>query len=203
LMNISKVQYEQHRRLAINLCGGNVYEADDLLHDTLLCIFENGNEIRNSEHYINHALKIAHWSNRSHYHNTIRKFNQMSDEPTESQLRDFESVEVWLGDEKQYEYTQNGKYWNIKWAKEQKAWSGNSAPKSYGKSPEDKADIARAVALKAAVDLHKGEGEPMNQQIGVICATAQAFEIYLTTGENPYKDAIQDGKLNNSDDLPF
>jgi len=25
----------------------------------------------------------------------------------------------------------------------------------------------------------------------------------LTTGENPYKDAIQDGKSNNSDDLPF
>jgi RNA polymerase sigma factor (sigma-70 family) len=97
-MIISKAQYEQHRRLAINLCGGNVYEADDLLHDTLLCIFENKSTIKNSEHYINHALKIAHWSNRSHYHNTIRKFNQMSDEPTESQLRDFESVEVWLGD---------------------------------------------------------------------------------------------------------
>ena len=109
-----------------------------------------------------------------------------------------------VGDEKQYEYTQNGKYWNIKWAKEQKAWSGgNSAPKTYGKSPEDKADIARAVALKAAVDLHKGEGQPINQQIGMICATAQAFEIYLTTGENPYKDAIADGKMNNADDLPF
>lgn len=97
-MNISKAQYEQHRRLAVNLCGGNVYEADDLLHDTLLCIFDNGNEIRNTEHYINHALKIAYWSNRSHYHNTIRKFNQMSDEPSESQLKDYEAVEVWLGD---------------------------------------------------------------------------------------------------------
>ena len=39
-----------------------------------------------------------------------------------------------VGDEKQYEYTQNGKYWNIKFTKEQKAWTGgNSAPKTYGK----------------------------------------------------------------------
>jgi hypothetical protein len=114
-------------------------------------------------------------------------------------------VPTWkVGDEKNYEYTQNGKYWNIKWAKDEKpAWNGGGGAKSFGKSPEDKADIARAVALKAAVDLHKGEGEPINQQIGMICATAQAFEIYLTTGENPYKDAIADGKMNNADDLPF
>jgi hypothetical protein len=114
-------------------------------------------------------------------------------------------IPTWkVGDEKNYEYTQNGKYWNIKWAKDERpAWNGGGAAKSFGKSPEDKTDIARAVALKAAVDLHKGEGEAINQQIGLICATAQAFEIYLTTGENPYKDAIQDGKSNNSDDLPF
>jgi hypothetical protein len=110
-----------------------------------------------------------------------------------------------VGDEMNYEYEQKGKFWNIKFLQSNKpAWNGgSSAPKSYGKSPEDKADIARAVALKAAVDLHKGEGQPINQQIGMICATAQAFEIYLTTGENPYKDAIQDGKMNNADDLPF
>lgn len=110
-----------------------------------------------------------------------------------------------VGDEKSYEYEQKGKFWNIKFLADAKpAWNGgSSAPKSYGKSPEDKADIARAVALKAAVDLHKGEGEPMEKQIGIICATAQAFEIYLTTGDNPYKDAIMDGKLSNSDDLPF
>jgi hypothetical protein len=114
-------------------------------------------------------------------------------------------VPTWkVGDEKNYEYTQNGKYWNIKWAKDERpAWNGGGGAKSFGKSPEDKTDIARAVALKAAVDLHKGEGQHINQQIGVICATAQAFEIYLTTGENPYKDAIADGKSNNADDLPF
>ena len=109
-----------------------------------------------------------------------------------------------VGDEKSYEYTQNGRYWNIKFAKEQKSWNGGGGgAKTYTKSPEDKADIARAVALKAAVDLHKGEGQHINQQIGLICATAQAFEIYLTTGENPYKDAIADAKMNNADDLPF
>jgi hypothetical protein len=115
-------------------------------------------------------------------------------------------IPTWkVGDEKSYEYEQKGKFWNIKFLADAKpAWnSGSSAPKSYGKSPEDKADIARAVALKAAVDLHKGEGEPMEKQIGIICATAQAFEIYLTTGDNPYKDAIMDGKLSNADDLPF
>ena len=115
-------------------------------------------------------------------------------------------IPTWkVGDEMNYEYTQKGKYWNIKFLPSNKpTWTGgSSAPKSYGKSPEDKADIARAVALKAAVDLHKGEGEPMEKQIGIICATAQAFEIYLTTGDNPYKDAIMDGKLSNADDLPF
>jgi hypothetical protein len=110
-----------------------------------------------------------------------------------------------VGDEMNYEYTQKGKYWNIKFLQSNKpAWNGGGSAKSFAKSNEDKsADIARAVALKAAVDLHKGEGQPINQQIGMICATAQAFEIYLTTGENPYKDAIQDGKMNNADDLPF
>lgn len=109
-----------------------------------------------------------------------------------------------VGDEMNYEYEQKGKFWNIKFLQSNKpAWNGGGAAKSFGKSPEDKADIARAVALKAAVDLHKGEGEPMEHQIGRICATAQAFEIYLTTGDNPYKDAIMDAQLSNADDLPF
>lgn len=115
-------------------------------------------------------------------------------------------IPTWkVGDEMNYEYEQKGKFWNIKFLQSNKpAWNGGgAAPKSYGKSPEDKADIARAVALKAAVDLHKGEGQDINQQIGIICATAQAFEIYLTTGDNPYKDAIMDAQLSNADDLPF
>ena len=114
-------------------------------------------------------------------------------------------VPTWkVGDEKSYEYEQKGKFWNIKFLADAKpAWNGGGAAKSFGKSPEDKADIARAVALKAAVDLHKGEGQALSQQIAMICATAQAFEVYLTSGENPYKDAIQDGIAADSDDLPF
>lgn len=111
------------------------------------------------------------------------------------------------GDEMNYEYTQKGKFWNIKFLQSNKpVWKGNSnstSSNSYASNPDKDAAIARAVALKAAVDLHKGEGEPMEKQIGIICATAQAFEIYLTTGDNPYKDAIMDGKLSNADDLPF
>jgi len=112
-----------------------------------------------------------------------------------------------VGDERNYEYTQKGKYWSIKMLQSDKpAWKGNSnstPSNSYASNPDKDAAIARAVALKAAVDLHKGEGEPMEKQIGIICATAQAFEIYLTTGDNPYKDAIMDGKMSNADDLPF
>ena len=112
-----------------------------------------------------------------------------------------------VGDERNYEYTQKGKYWSIKMLQSDKpAWKGNSSStpsNSYASNPDKDAAIARAVALKAAVDLHKGEGEPMEKQIGIICATAQAFEVYLTTGDNPYKDAIMDGKLSNADDLPF
>lgn len=109
-----------------------------------------------------------------------------------------------VGDEMNYEYEQKGKFWNIKFLQSNKpAWNGGGVAKSFGKSPEDKADIARAVALKAAVDLHKGEGQDINQQIGIICATAQAFEVYLTTGDNPYKDAIHDAQMSNADDLPF
>ena len=114
-------------------------------------------------------------------------------------------IPTWkVGDEKSYEYEQKGKFWNIKFLADAKpAWNGGGGAKSYTKSPEDKVDIARAVALKAAVDLHKGEGEPIKNQIAMICATAQAFEVYLTTGDNPYSDAIHDTKMSNADDLPF
>jgi len=110
-----------------------------------------------------------------------------------------------VGDSKNYEITPSGRGHKIKWVQEQRAFTPSSTGNNYqaNNSKEKEESIARAVALKAAVDLHKGEGEPINQQIGMICATAQAFEIYLTSGENPYKDAIADGKLNNSDDLPF
>ena len=112
-------------------------------------------------------------------------------------------IPTWkVGDEMNYEYTQKGKYWNIKFLQSSKpAWNGGGGAKSFGKSPEDKADIARAVALKAAVDLRNSD-DPFQ-----IIQVAMQFEHYLTTGENPYKDAIHDAIANRhdskSDDLPF
>ena len=108
-----------------------------------------------------------------------------------------------VGDEKSYEYEQKGKFWNIKFLADAKpAWTGgSSAPKSYGKSPEDKADIARAVALKAAVDLRNSD-DPFQ-----IIQVAMQFEHYLTTGRNLNGDAQHDAIANrhdsNADDLPF
>jgi len=69
-------------------------------------------------------------------------------------------------------------------------------------------DFVRQLApdqLQNAINAFKSviEQPQANKQIGIICATAQAFEVYLTTGDNPYKDAIMDGKLSNADDLPF
>ena len=106
-----------------------------------------------------------------------------------------------LGDEMNYEYEQKGKFWNIKFLQANKpAWNGGAA-KSFGKSPEDKADIARAVALKAAVDLRNSD-EPFQ-----IIQVAMQFEHYLTTGRNINGDAQHDAIANrhdsNSDDLPF
>ena len=107
-----------------------------------------------------------------------------------------------VGDERNYEYEQKGKFWNIKFLQSSKpAWGAGAAPKSYGKSPEDKADIARAVALKAAVDLRNSD-DPFQ-----IIQVAMQFEHYLTTGRNINGDAQHDAIANrhdsNADDLPF
>jgi len=112
-------------------------------------------------------------------------------------------VPTWkVGDEKSYEYEQKGKFWNIKFLADAKpAWNGGGAAKSYTKSPEDKADIARAVALKAAVDLRNSD-DPFQ-----IIQVAMQFEHYLTTGRNINGDAQHDAIANrhdsNADDLPF
>lgn len=112
-------------------------------------------------------------------------------------------IPTWkVGDEKSYEYEQKGKFWNIKFLADAKpAWNGGGAAKSFGKSPEDKADIARAVALKAAVDLRNSD-DPFQ-----IIQVAMQFEHYLTTGRNLNGDAQHDAIANrhdsNADDLPF
>lgn len=97
-----------------------------------------------------------------------------------------------------YTIAVNGKFTNIKYMETQPAPA--PAPTQQVSNSDKDAAIARAVALKAAVDLHKGTGEPLAEQISIIVSTAEAFEVYLSKGIHPYADAITDSKNN---DLPF
>jgi hypothetical protein len=80
---------------------------------------------------------------------------------------------------------------------------GSSAPRTYAapQSKEKDEAIARAVALKAAVDLRNSD-DPFQ-----IIAVAQQFEHYLTTGKNLNGDAQDNARTNAqmdaNDDLPF
>lgn len=108
-----------------------------------------------------------------------------------------------VGDEKTYEITPSGRGHKIKWIQEQRSFtpSGNGGS-SYQKSPQDKVEIARAVALKAAVDAI-GEGENPAKYVNY----ALYFEHYLTTGKQANEDAVDnalnDRKMDANDDLPF
>lgn len=88
--------YASWRKTAIALCSGNTFEADDLLHDTLLSIMDNSSVIEYPLTYVNNALKMAHFSNRSSYHNTFRKFMERTEELKDKHFNTTESV--WLGD---------------------------------------------------------------------------------------------------------
>ena len=109
-----------------------------------------------------------------------------------------------VGDEKSYEITPSGRGHKIKWIQEQRAYtpSGNGGGGGYQKSPQDKAEIARAVALKAAVDAI-GIGE----QKEVYVEMALYFDHYLTTGKQANQDAVDNAlsnaKMDANDDLPF
>ena len=109
-----------------------------------------------------------------------------------------------VGDEKTYEITPSGRGHKIKWIQEQRAYtpSGNGGGGGYQKSPQDKAEIARAVALKAAVDAI-GAGEHPSKYVNV----ALYFEHYLTTGQQANQDAVDNAlsnaKMDANDDLPF
>ena len=102
-----------------------------------------------------------------------------------------------IGKEYQYEIGGNGKTPSIKFIGEVDA-----PAKSFQKSPQDKAEIARAVALKAAVDAI-GAGEQPYKYVN--CALY--FEHYLTTGQQANQDAVDnalnDRKSDANDDLPF
>ena len=109
-----------------------------------------------------------------------------------------------VGEEKSYEITPSGRGHKIKWIQEQRSFtpSGNGGGGGYQKSPQDKVEIARAVALKAAVDAI-GAGEHPSKYVNY----ALYFEHYLTTGQQASQDAIDNAltnsKMNANDDLPF
>ena len=108
-----------------------------------------------------------------------------------------------IGKEYQYEIGGNGKKPTIKFIGEAgapaKSFGGGS---SFQKSPQDKTEIARAVALKAAVDAIGAGEEPYKY---VNCALY--FEHYLTTGQQANQDAVDnalnDRKSDANNDLPF
>jgi hypothetical protein len=98
-----------------------------------------------------------------------------------------------VGKEYQYEIGGSGKTPSIKFIGEAgapaKSFGGGGS--SFQKSPQDKAEIARAVALKAAVDAIGAGEEPYKY---VNCALY--FEHYLTTGQQANQDAV-DNALND------
>jgi len=109
-----------------------------------------------------------------------------------------------VGKEYQYEIGGSGKTPSIKFIGEAgapaKSFGGGGS--SFQKSPQDKAEIARAVALKAAVDAIGAGEEPYKY---VNCALY--FEHYLTTGQQANQDAVDnalnDRKMDANNDLPF
>jgi hypothetical protein len=107
-----------------------------------------------------------------------------------------------VGDTKNYEITPSGRGHKIKWVQEQRAFTSSSTGSNYqsNNSKDKEESIARAVALKAAVDLHNSD-EPFK-----IIEVAQQFEHYLLTGKNLNGDALDNANSNSkmdSGDLPF
>lgn len=116
------------------------------------------------------------------------------------------------GQTQSYEISVKGKFTNLKYIADTP--QQQSAPAKQEVNSDKDAAIARAVALKAAVDLHKGNNEPLAEQISMIVSTAEAFEMYLSKGIHPYADAMHDSrrpaatthvasKPAQDDDLPF
>ena len=107
-----------------------------------------------------------------------------------------------VGDEKSYEITPSGRGHKIKWVQEQRQFTPSATGGNYSNNnSKDKEEaIARAVALKAAVDLRNSD-DPFQ-----IIVVAQQFEHYLTTGRNLNGDAQDNANSNakmDNDDLPF
>lgn len=107
-----------------------------------------------------------------------------------------------VGDEKSYDITPSGRGHKIKWVQEQRAFTPSSTGGNYSNnnSKDKEESIARAVALKASVDMGHSDN-PL-----AVLAVAQIFEQYLIKGVIPHDDAKDNANSNakmDNDDLPF
>lgn len=102
-----------------------------------------------------------------------------------------------VGDEKSYEITPSGRGHKIKWIQEQRQFTPSvSQNNSQGKDES----IARAVALKASVDMNHSDNPAK------VIEVAQLFEKYLLTGvglTDDARDNVNSNSKMDSDDLPF
>jgi len=107
-----------------------------------------------------------------------------------------------VGEEKSYEITPSGKGHKIKWIQEQRTYAPSSTGGNYSNNNSQAKDesIARAVALKASVDMNHSDNPAK------VIEVAQFFEKYLLTGVGLTDDAKDNARTNakmDSDDLPF
>lgn len=106
-----------------------------------------------------------------------------------------------VGDEKSYDITPSGRGHKIKWIQEQRAFTPSNGGNYSSNNSKDKDEsIARAVALKASVDMNHSDNPAK------VIEVAQLFEKYLLTGvglTDDAKDNLNSNAKMNSDDLPF
>lgn len=107
-----------------------------------------------------------------------------------------------VGDEKSYDITPSGRGHKIKWVQEQRTFVPSSTGGNYSSnnSKDKEESIARAVALKASVDMNHSENPAR------VIEVAQLFEKYLLTGVGLTDDAKDNANSNakmDNDDLPF
>ena len=107
-----------------------------------------------------------------------------------------------VGDEKSYEITPSGRGHKIKWIQEQRPFTPSSTGGNYSNNNSQAKDesIARAVALKASVDMNHSDNPAR------VIEVAQLFEKYLLTGVGLTDDAKDNANSNakmDNDDLPF
>ena len=106
-----------------------------------------------------------------------------------------------VGDDKSYDITPSGRGHKIKWMQEQRTYApSNGGNYSSNNSQGKDESIARAVALKASVDMNHSDNPAR------VIEVAQLFEKYLLTGVGLTDDAKDNANSNakmDNDDLPF